>query len=231
MIVYPLKNILETLYKNEAATKYNTRDIIYENSNSIFADGKSLSKSEIKEIKKAAEADLITFFRGNFHCEKNKEIEAFLYDYDHAVRFQKESRARTFIITNDKSLNKIYGYFTLSILLFGNKTSKEEKFISNTKLRKLQGYSAPNDETVYWGFLIAQLGRNDGISKELLDLDKILSFIKTELAKAKEIVGGSVIMLEAVNNEKLIKKYEEVGFKYLQTVSPYKQLFIWDDEY
>lgn len=231
MIIYPLKNILETLYKNEISTRYNTEDIIYESSSSIFVNGKELNKSEIKDIQRTAEKDLIEFFKENFHCKKNKDIELFLHDYDHAVRFQKENKARTFIITNDRGLSKIYGYFTLSILLFGNKTSKEEKFISNTKLRKLQGYCASNNEMIYWGFLIAQLGRNDNVSKELLDLEKILSFIKAELAKSKEVIGGNIIMLEAVNNEKLIKKYEEVGFKYLQTVSPYKQLFIWDEEY
>ena len=59
-------------------------------------------------------------------------------------------------------------------------------------------------------YLIAQLGKKDG---SLIDIDKIFRFINITIERIQKSCGGVVEFLESENNDKLVKMYQDIGFK------------------
>lgn len=179
------------------------------------------------------------WFATDFKCRLNPDVESFLHKT--SIELQRKNISRTFLILDEEW--NIHAYFTLAIHMFSNELKDESRkqFLSNEKLKKLKGYdiSYSNkereknvpDKKVFWAILIGQLGRNDSSSKEVIDLKLLLQFIYSKIEEIKELIGGNIVLLEAVKNEKLIKKYEEYNFQFLQETDEYCQLFIWNETY
>lgn len=64
-------------------------------------------------------------------------------------------------------------------------------------------------------YLIGQLGKNDSINDNLINLELILEEAYTLIDKANQLVGGRVIILECEKVAKLVSLYQSTGFNIL----------------
>lgn len=66
------------------------------------------------------------------------------------------------------------------------------------------------------GFLIGQIGKNSSVQNNPISLQVILDEVFSVIAQAKALIGGRIVFLECENNAKLIRHYQNHGFKLLQ---------------
>jgi len=158
------------------------------------------SKSQIKKLLKT------------FHCDKNKDLESFLHNK--AVLFEEKGRSRTYLYV-DTNTKETVAYFTISISsLYVEEFSKETITIlygqENIKLKCLPCY------------LIGQLGKSDTCDKKI---GKILlkQALKT-IIKGYYLFNGRFVLLDAINNEKIISFYEENGFIPIENLDENKEI-------
>lgn len=142
----------------------------------------------------------------SFSCQKNKEIELFIKN--NAINFSLKHQSVSYIIF-DTTTNSVVAYFALSI--------KPIRFninaLSNTALKRLQRISDVDliDNSITpSAYLIAQLGKVDS-SK--IDIHDIFYFLDNNIIDIQNACGGVVEFLESENNDKLIKMYQDKGFK------------------
>ena len=142
----------------------------------------------------------------SFSCQKNKEIELFIKN--NAINFSLKHQSVLYIIF-DTTTNSVVAYFALSI--------KPIRFninaLSNTALKRLQRISDVDliDNSITpSAYLIAQLGKVDS-SK--IDIHDIFYFLDNNIIDIQNACGGVVEFLESENNDKLIKMYQDKGFK------------------
>jgi hypothetical protein len=163
-----------------------------------------------KKIKKTAEDRLLSFLR-NFSCSKNQDVQNFLTT-NVCISFEKKNRARTYLIVNEE--NKLLGYFTLALkTLFAQNKSFTNAIRKKINPGKSVSLMLP-DMDYYNVYLIGQIGRNDSFTSKDLSLEDILSEIYSILADVQTKVGGSSILIEVDNNERLIDLYKKNGFTY-----------------
>jgi len=140
-----------------------------------------------------------------FSCSKNSDVENFLKNS--AILFEKLNKSRTYLIFK-KGTADILAYFTLTISI-----KIVDENVSKKTLKRLNGMSKEKKE--FPVYLIGQLGKNDKFWNEIEGKEILQEAIDTR-CNANELVGGRVILVETLNNEKLIKFYEGNGFKILQ---------------
>lgn len=159
----------------------------------------------------------------DFFCPKNPDVERFLKS--NAIEFTKKNQSVTYLVfSNDEG--ELIGYFSIAL----KPLTVRGEMVSNTVKRKLLRISeldASSQTYTMSAYLIAQLGknfandRNDKISgAELLEL------AWTVIEEMQYMGGGTVAFLEANNDEKLIKFYNENRFSQFdtrQTVSKYRE--------
>lgn len=163
-----------------------------------------LRNKDDKEIGEEALQQILS----DFSCAKNPDVERFLKK--EAIAFAMKNQSVTYLVfTKDDAT--LVGYFTLATKAIH---IEEAADISNTVKRKIARVSKL-DETgnVYTlpAYLIAQLGKNftNGANAKITGQQLLHAAVET----IKEL-GGMVIFLEAENEEKLLKFYEEEnGFK------------------
>jgi len=140
-----------------------------------------------------------------FNCEINSDLASFIHNT--ARDFEARQIAKTFVlVNNDKS--EVVGYFTISI------KSLSTSGMSKTSIKKIDGVS--NNRACIHSFLIGQLGISDNYAEYKLGtllLDD--AFLKIEMAH--DLVAGRYILIDAVNNEKVINFYRENDFTLLDT--------------
>ena len=150
----------------------------------------------------------------DFFCPKNPDVERFLKS--NAIEFTKKNQSVTYLVfSNDEG--ELIGYFSIAL----KPLTVRGEMISNTVKRKLLRISeldASSQTYTMSAYLIAQLGknfandRNDKISgAELLEL------AWTVIEEMQYMGGGTVAFLEANNDEKLIKFYNENRFSQFDT--------------
>ena len=218
--IYPLQIALEDfLFDESIKIGLLTVDQLTE-SKTIVENDSELSLSQYlsrfdssKEIKKAAEARLLSFL-SSFSCSKNQDVHNFLTT-GRCISFEKRNRSRTYLILNEE--NEILGYFSLALkTLFAQRkslTNSLRKKINPGKCRA----SFPEDLDYYNVFLIGQIGRNDSFESKDFSLSDFFSEIFSILVEVQNKVGGSSILIEVDNNQKLIDLYKEHGFQHLDT--------------
>ncbi|AEF97232.1 hypothetical protein [Methanotorris igneus] len=160
----------------------------------------------LKRLLEKYDEEKVKNLLNNFSCSKNPDVELFLKNT--AILFEKLNKSRTYLIFK-KDTKDILAYFTLALSIL--KIVDEE--ISKKTLKKLDGISKEKKE--FSIYLIGQLGKNDKFWDEIKG-DIILQEAIDTLCNANELVGGRIILVETLNNEKLIKFYENNGFKILQ---------------
>ena len=140
-----------------------------------------------------------------FSCKINSDLTNFIHNT--AIDFEVRQIARTFILLNI-SKNEVVGYFTISM------KSLSTNGMSKTIIKKIDGVS--NSRVCIHSFLIGQLGISDNYAEYKLGtllLDD--AFSKIEMAYT--LVAGRYILVDAINNKKVLSFYKKNGFVLLST--------------
>lgn len=146
-----------------------------------------------------------------FSCEKNPDVERFLKKQ--SIEFTRKHQSVTYLVFSNEDVTLV-GYFTLAI----KPISVDASGFSNTMKRKITRVSKldeTNGTYTLSAYLIAQLGKNftDGANDKVTG-EQLLQAAVDTIKELQYLAGGMVVFLEAENEEKLIKFYEEQnGFK------------------
>lgn len=143
---------------------------------------------------------------GSFLCEKNKDIDFFLKKK--ALLFQRKNKAKTYFILDEDELNRgifnILGYFALS-----TKVLHLPEELSKNQRKKIDGlYTSVSEIST---FLIGQIAKNDYNNSKITG-DEILKYACYYILQASSIIGGRIVLVELVNNSKLIDFYNKNDF-------------------
>ena len=151
----------------------------------------------------------------SFCCTQDKDIEDFLHN--RAIDFELINKSRTYLLCDDNVLCEkgklvILGYFSLALKVFNLRED-----VSNQTRKKLDGVSAKLHGEIINSvpcYLIGQLARNFAIPDERAIsgaelIEQAFSFIHS----AETLVGGRSVLIECHDNPKLIKFYNDNGFK------------------
>lgn len=132
-----------------------------------------------------------------FKCSRNKDLEDFLYNK--AFTFEKNLRSRTYLYINNET-KEVAAYFTIAISMLYTDT------ISTTTIKLIDGYK--DDVKTIPCFLIGQLGKSNKYEKFKIG-EYILEDAVEVIDKAHNALGGRFILLDAVNDDRLIRFYED----------------------
>lgn len=153
-----------------------------------------LSENSTNQVKKLLKT---------FSCTKNTDIQDFLYNK--AITFERYLRTRTYIYTSnvDKS---VIAYFSIGITyLLTNQLNKNA-------IKCLDGYTS--EIIALPCFIIGQLGKSDKYNKKIGNflLDDALHFID----KSQAMLSGRFVLIDSVNEDKVIEFYRENSFIEIQ---------------
>jgi len=149
------------------------------------------------------EVDLLML--STFKCSINLDLENFIHNI--ASDYETRQIARTFVLVNHEK-NEIVGYFTISI------KSLSTNGMSKTSIKKIDGIS--NTRACIHSFLIGQLGISDKYTKYKLGA-LLLDDAFSKIEMAHDLVAGRYILVDAVNDKKVINFYLKYGFVLLDT--------------
>lgn len=157
-------------------------------------DNQGLGENELKQV------------LSEFSCKKNLDVERFLKQQ--SIEFTKKNQSVTYLVFENENATLV-GYFTITI----KPISINANNFSNTMKRKIARVSELNEvDGTYTlsAYLIAQLGKNfsDNASEKITGKQLLQAAIDT-IKELQYMAGGMVVFLEAENNDKLIKFYEE----------------------
>ena len=138
-----------------------------------------------------------------FSCKINNDLQDFLHNK--AITFERNLRSRTYLYANNENKG-IVAYFTLAINYL-----ETDKFKSEI-IQILNGYASYTDKTnAIPCYLIGQLAISDEYRKQ-----GIGNFLLTDALKiadnAQTSFGGRFVLIDSVNNDKVINFYEQNSF-------------------
>ena len=142
-----------------------------------------------------------------FSCTRNRDLENFIKDESKAISFEKRSITKTYLYISPS--REIVAYFTISLNVL------ETSNLSKSTIKKIDGIDKNRTEIAC--FLIAQLGKSDTCT-HLIGTAILVDAIDT-IVEVSKIIGGRVVVLDAVNHTKVIKFYERNHFVRLETIS------------
>ena len=150
-----------------------------------------------------------------FSCEKNSDVERFLKEQ--SIEFTKKNQSVTYLVFANEDATLV-GYFTITI----KPISVNADNFSNTMKRKIARVSELDEENGTYtlsAYLIAQLGKNyTNGANERITGEQLLQAAVDTIKELQYMAGGMVIFLEAENEEKLMRFYEDKnGFKRFDT--------------
>jgi len=157
-----------------------------------------------------------------FSCKRNKDLEDFLHNK--ALTFEKHLRSRTYLYI-DNETKEVAAYFTIAISMLYTDN------ISTKTIKLLDGYK--DNITTIPCFLIGQLGKSDKYEKFKIG-EYILEDSIDVIDKAHNTLGGRFILLDAVNDDRLIKFYKNNLFfpieendknESIKMIRPYFEVF------
>ena len=158
----------------------------------------------IDVAKKEGVLDKVSALLFSFKCKKNLDEEIFLHQK--AILFEKQNKARTYLVFHKNSL---IAFFSLSF------KSIEFDNISKTQKKKLT--AGELEANTYTGYLIGHIAKRDDIEYKLGSF--IVDSAFARFLKAQNIIGGRLVYLDCKNDYRLKSFYENLGFKYFQTSS------------
>lgn len=150
-----------------------------------------------------------------FSCGKNSDVERFLKEQ--SIEFTKKNQSVTYLVFTNQDA-ELVGYFTITI----KPISVNAESFSNTMKRKIARVSELDEENGTYtlsAYLIAQLGKNfTNGANERITGEQLLQAAVDTIKELQYMAGGMVIFLEAENEEKLMRFYEDKnGFKRFDT--------------
>ena len=128
-----------------------------------------------------------------FSCTKNKDLENFLHK--NSIDLEKRKISRTYLYFNQDL--EIIAYFTLSLKVLNTNG------ISKTLIQKLDGVKKDRENIPC--YLIGQLGKSSKCNYKIGQylLDRAIQ----EIERVNIILGGRFIILDSVNEKKVIDFY------------------------
>lgn len=146
-----------------------------------------------------------------FVCTKNTDVQDFLHNK--AITFERNLRSCTYLYTSnaDKS---VVAYITLGIKSLLTNDLSDEAIVF------LDGYT--NEILSIPCYLIAQLGKSDTCKEKIGSflLDDALNFID----KAQGILKGRFVLIDSVNDEKVIDFCKQNSFIALENDKSLKSI-------
>ena len=146
-----------------------------------------------------------------FVCTKNTDVQDFLHNK--AITFERNLRSCTYLYTSnaDKS---VVAYITLGIKSLLTNDLSDEAIVF------LDGYT--NEILSIPCYLIAQLGKSDTCKEKIGSflLDDALSIID----KSQDSLKGRFVLIDSVNDERVINFYKENSFIALENDKSLKSI-------
>lgn len=145
----------------------------------------------------------------DFSCQKNPDVEYFLKK--NAIEFTKKNQSVTYLVfSNDEG--ELIGYFSIAL----KPLTVRGETVSNTVKRKLLRISELDEKSQTYtmsAYLIAQLGKNfaDGRNNRITGTE-MLELAWSVIEEMQYMGGGMVVFLEANNDDKLLKYYNDNRF-------------------
>lgn len=146
-----------------------------------------------------------------FICTKNTDVQDFLHNK--AITFERNLRSCTYLYVSNAN-KSVAGYFSIGITY--TLTNKLDKAV----VKFLDGYT---DETIAIPcYLVGQLGKNDKCKDKIgkFLLDDALSFVD----KAQGILKGRFVLIDSVNDDRVINFYKENSFIALENDKSLKSI-------
>lgn len=144
-----------------------------------------------------------------FKCNKNKEIEKFIYN--DAIDFAKRKISVTHLIVDNNA--NIVGYFTLT----HKPIRVPAEFLTITAKKKIERFAKLDESTNSYdvsAFLIAQFGKNTAIDLTVSG-DDMMNMAISILSKVQRQVGGGIVFLECEDNDRLLNFYQNENNRFV----------------
>lgn len=160
---------------------------------------KLYSRNKLADFIDTSSTNQVKKILKTFVCAKNADVQDFLHNK--AITFERNLRSCTYLYVSnaDKS---VAGYFSIGITY--TLTNKLDKAV----VKFLDGYT---DETIAIPcYLIGQLGKSDTCKEKIGSflLDDALSIID----KSQDSLKGRFVLIDSVNDEKVIEFYKQNSF-------------------
>lgn len=139
-----------------------------------------------------------------FSCSKNLDLQDFLHNK--ALTFEQHLRSRTYLYF-DNQTKEIIAYYTIAISVFFTDGMSKEV------IKLLDGYK--DDIKTIPCFLIGQLGKSDKYESFKIG-EYMLSDALEIIDKSHQELGGRFILIDSVNNPKVLSFYKENSFVALE---------------
>lgn len=143
----------------------------------------------------------------NFSCKHDKDIEQFFkteFEY-----YDQQLLGKSYGFVKTKPTLELGAAFTVS-----NSMLPVVNFPKNIKNRINRQISTPKRNSQYPAVLIGQLAVFDDFSGMHIG-DEVLSFIKGWFIEPLNKTGCRYVVVDAVNNDKVIDFYQRNGFKFI----------------
>jgi len=144
-----------------------------------------------------------------FDCRLDPDVERFLKVK--AIPYEKAHKCRTYLIVDSRfeggSGPRILAYVSVAL-----SNLKVKEHVSKTMKKRLDGIFQ-NDEVPC--YLIGQLGKNDRYSREIEGCE-LINYAMNIIRIGHKAVGGRFVRIDVKRNDKLIRFYEENGFRMVQ---------------
>ena len=151
-----------------------------------------------------------------FECQ-DKDVENFLKLK--SVDFDKRNKSRTYLIVDKEHIIGdiiILGYYTITLknLPFAGNVSK-------SMIKRIDGYS--NNINSAESVLIGQLGKDYNYRSALSGIS-LLKYAMDTVYSIHELAAGRIVFLECLDNDKVVRFYQDNGFIFLQKNGEYLQM-------
>lgn len=143
----------------------------------------------------------------NFSCKHDKDIEQFFKtEFEH---YDQQLLGKSYGFVKTKPTLELVAAFTVS-----NSMLPVVNFPKNIKNRINRQIPNPKRNSQYPAVLIGQLAVFDAFSGMHIG-DEVLSFIKGWFIEPLNKTGCRYVVVDAVNNDKVIDFYQRNGFKFI----------------
>ena len=156
----------------------------------------------------------------SFSCQKNSDVDDFIRNK--AIEAARNCSSITYLVFNREYL---VGYFTLAVKYLRIDIHKLPK----TKQKKLKGATIENDIAHVAAYLLAQIGKNLVIPKNVsrkIEKNCLIKLAEEKILDIQKKIGGKCFFLECEPEEKLLEYYRKNGFK-RTFASPHKSYGGW----
>jgi len=142
----------------------------------------------------------------DFNCG-NADLDEFLKN--DALPFQKQLLGVTYVFTDDKSNNQVVCFFTIS-----NDGLRVDTLYNSAKKKVNKSIPHPKHMRVYPAVKIGRLGVDEKYHSKGIGTD-LMDFIKKWFTDGGNKTGCKFLLVDAYNDENVLKYYERNGFVYL----------------